>query len=121
MASDRFVNFPKGKGPKKAEVELVVRNFFGEAAQEIEWSQSSLLVKLPGIGTFAYEGLVDEHGTVTDHLTKRGERERWIEVYTTRGHLDVITRMQDDYTNVLAGGLAEVLARFWQGEIDDGS
>jgi hypothetical protein len=111
MSTDRFIDFPKGKRPKKAEVELVVRNFFGDGAEKVEWSQKSLIVKLVGMGTFPFEGLVDEHGPVTDHFSKR--RERWIEVYATRGHMDVITRMQDEYTMVLADGLAEVFRRYW--------
>lgn len=115
MALDRFVYFGSKRKPKKDEIESVLRNFFGEDAAKIEWSETRWLILLPGKGTFPYEGIVDEHGPVKDHIKER--RERWIEVYPGNP-LDVITRMQDEYTNVLAAGLAEVFARFWEGKID---
>jgi len=113
MALDRFITFPKGKKPKKKQIELVVRNFFGEAAT-IEWDQDRWTVSLPGKPTWTFEGIEP------DMIARVRNTERWIEVYPT-GTLDIITRRADEYTNTLAQGLAEVFARYWEGELDDGS
>lgn len=41
--------------------------------------------------------------------------ERFIEIYVDDDHLDVITRMQDDYTCAVADGFYKHIARRWQG------
>ena len=44
----------------------------------------------------------------------------WEGEVCTVGSLDIITRLQDDYTCHLADGLAEIFARYWKGEVDSG-
>ena len=121
MAADIFVNFPKGKGPTPAQVESVVRNFFGEAA-EVEWDQGRWVVLLKGEGTWVFEGIEPD---LMPRL--RSGRQRGMEVCCTLNRsrrittqLDVVTRLQDEYTNVLAMGLAKVFARYWKGKVDAG-
>jgi hypothetical protein len=114
MALDRFIDFEK-KGPTKKQVESVTRNFFGEGTTElIEWRGKSLVVKLAGKPSFPFADLEP------DMLGALQGKERWIEICMV-GRLDVITRMQDEYTNVQAAGLAELFARYWDGEVEDAS
>jgi hypothetical protein len=49
------------------------------------------------------------------HVPER-ERLRWLEVWENKDRtcLDVMTRLQDEFTNSLADGLIEVFRRFWQ-------
>jgi len=114
MALDRFVNFKKDRRPTKKQVELVVRNFFGECGT-VEWNEDRWTVSLPGKPTWVFEGIED------DMMSRMRNTERWIEVYWGRSNVDVITRLQDEFTNALALGLAEVFARYWEGELDDGT
>ena len=112
MAQDRFISF-EGKRPKKKEVESVTRHYFDEAAETIEWKGKSLIVKLIGKNSFPFADLEPD---LMPNLRSDG---RWIEVCTV-GSLDIITRLQDDYTCHLADGLAEIFARYWKGEVDSG-
>lgn len=111
MALDRFVSFPEGEGPTPEQVELVVRNFFGDVAQ-VEWGGGRWTVSLPGEGTWALKGVEPDMTPVTR------SKERWIEV-CVGAKLDVLTRSQDEFTNALAAGLASLFARFWEGKVDD--
>lgn len=109
MASDRFINFDKRK-PKKAEIESVTRHFFGEAGK-VEWNQDRFTVLLQGPGSFPFADLEP------DYMPNLRPKERWIEV-VPGDPMDVITRLGDEYTNVCAAGLAEIFARYWEGEVE---
>lgn len=114
MALDRFVHFEMGRKPTKKQVELVVRNYFGGCGT-VEWSQDRWIVSLPGKPTWAFEGIE------VDVMPQSRNDERWIEVYVGDDNVDVITRRQDEFTNALAAGLAGAFARYWDGEVDDGT
>jgi len=109
MATDRFIQFGKRK-PKKAELESVLRNFFGEAGT-VEWNQDRFTVLLQGPGTFPFIDLEP------DLAPRLRPKERWIEVYPGNP-VDVITRLGDEYTSACARGLAKMIARYWAGELD---
>jgi len=117
MSQDRFVTFDKRK-PTRDEVESVLRNYFDEAA-DIKWADDRWIATLPGKWSFPFVEIVGYSPR------PREIAERWIEVYVGKrskvGNLDVITRQQDEYTNVLADGLARMFARYWEGKLDDGS
>lgn len=114
MALDRFVNFDKRR-PTKEEVELVLRGFFGPDAATIEWDGGRFYVTLPGKNSFPFASLPD----VLRNPFEGEDRERWIEVYVAKDQFDVITRGHDEYTNVIAKGLAKMFARYWDGELED--
>jgi len=44
-------------------------------------------------------------------------QERWFEVYLDKndGHIDVITRIADEFVNAVADGFANLCARVWEG------
>jgi hypothetical protein len=46
-------------------------------------------------------------------------RTRWIEVWPDVDVLYVMTREADTITNVVADGLAKLLARGWKGEVEE--
>lgn len=110
MALDRFVHFPE-LHPSWHHVVKVLENFFNGSAK-IEWRENRFYVTLPGESKFAFNGI---------YVGRQCPREeRWIEV-VPGPVLDIITREQDEYTNVLADGLAKLFARRWDGHIDDGT
>jgi len=114
MALDRFVNFDKRR-PTKEETGLVLRDFFGPDAGTVEWKGDRFFVTLPGKSSFPFASLPD---ALRDPFAG-GDRERWIEVYVTKSQFDVITRQHDEYTNVIAEGLAQMFARYWDGKLED--
>lgn len=121
MAADWFIYFDgdDAKAPTKDEIGSLLRNFFGEAATEIKWDRDRWYVILHGHCTFPFaEVAPDVPNPFGDGDEKR---ERWIEVWLDKkdGTVDVMTRMQDRYTNALAAELAEMIARFWHGRQDD--
>lgn len=113
MALDRFVHF-KDRKPTEKQVELVVRNYFGDCGT-VEWSHDRWIISLPGTPTWTFEGIEKDSRASTRN------DERWIEVHHGDDSVDVVTRHQDDLTNALAAGLANAFARYWNGEVDDGT
>lgn len=112
MACDRFVDF-KERRPTKEETEKVLRDFFGPDAAEIDWDGGRFYIMLPGKCSFPFASLPI---SLTNPFAE-GERERWIEVYVEDDQFDVITRGHDEYTNVIADGIAAMFARFWKGQL----
>lgn len=112
MALDRVVRFD-GNAPSKADLERLVRNFFGEGTTTaIEWDKDALYVSLPGRLTWAFAGLID---SPREQVFAEDDRARWIEVWRGSDVVYVTTRQMDEYTNVLAKGIAAMIARFWDG------
>jgi hypothetical protein len=113
MASDRFVNWKKGKRPSKFEVETVIRQFFDSVATEIKWDKDRFMVTLVGKGSHPLKGIIGVGSLLPE------ADERWIEVIVGKNNLDVLTRRADEFTCCCANGLAAVFVRFWQAELDD--
>jgi len=115
MALDRFVRFPTGKGPKKKQVALVVRGFFGDV-ESIELVDGTWLVRLHGNSSWELEGIEP------DLMPRLRNKERIIEVYGYGSQVTITTRRADAFVNALADGLMQLFARYWEAtEIDDGS
>lgn len=114
MALDRFVKFTD-KRPTREEVELVLCNFLGGVGS-VEWAegQRRFYVTLPGKNSFPFNGIA----SALAQLGQYHPDGRWIEVYIDDEQFDVITRQQDEFTNVLAKGISKMFARFWQGETE---
>lgn len=111
--TDRFIRFD-AKTPTTKDVERILYNFFGTAA-ELERDDDRWLVTLPGRCSATFDGIEGAYPLVP------ARDERWIEVIFTGGKsLDVLTRQQDDYTCALADGLAQALSQFYGAELDDG-
>jgi hypothetical protein len=112
MALDRFVKFG-ARRPSKEEVGLVLRDFFGPEAAKVEWEGDRFYVSLPGKNSFPFASLPDGGWNPFEG------HERWIEIFVNDKQFDVITRLADEYTNVIAEGLAKMFARFWDGELEE--
>jgi len=118
MARDRFIWF-KGehKVPSKDDVQSVLTHFIGEAGT-VEWrkDQSRFYMVLQGDPSWPFTDM--DLGVHNPHGEDKG-RSRWIEVYMGKDNIDVMTRMMDEYTNTVADGVAKMIARFWQGQLED--
>ena len=137
MALDRFVNF-KDKKPTVRQLKILLEDYLNGAG-EIDYSkvnQKTLYVVLPGKPSFPFrrmEPKLKAHQTLFDEV-----KERWFEVcfvslnqshqikkdkdsgekYKIGPNIDVITRLADEYTNIVAAGFAELVARYYQAELD---
>lgn len=116
MAYDQIVIFKKDRPTKDELREAIVNYFGGYAVGPPLWKDNRWYVKLVGKGSFAWPA----------HLGKRPTQEvvreeRWIEVYCDNfvEEVDVITRQQDEATVNLARGFVRLIARFWDGEIQE--
>jgi len=113
MALDRFIRFPKHR-PSRENTERVLKNFLGEAGR-VEWreDQRSFYISLPGSPGFPFEGISD-----IPQMGRYSGNERWIEIFYDAEQFDVITRQQDEFTNVVANGIAQMFARYWEGDVE---
>lgn len=115
MAFDRFIYWTD-LIPSKKDIELVLVNFFGDAA-EVKWNKDRWFVTLKGETSVALKDVCKYAAEFHNELMSDT---RWIEVWWSEGRcIDIITRMQDDYTNCLAEGLEAVIKRHWRAKNDD--
>ena len=117
MACDRFIHKCKKK-PERADMKMVLEDFFGAAAESAEWHEDRFFVRLSTRASFPFQRL--EPGWPRSMMTASDD-ERWIEVWLDKNgkSVDVLTRQQDEYTDSLAAGLAAMIARYWQGELEE--
>lgn len=112
MALDRIIRFDKPNHPPiRMELTTLLADYF-QGIGTVKWDKDRFFVSLPGKPCHALGRLA-----VIPRMPP--PEERWIEVWKNRTSVDVITRGADDITNALAEGLAEIIARFWQGERED--
>lgn len=114
MALDRFVYWKKNKrSPSLKRLREVLEDYLGDAAVKVELAdRNRIIALLRGRPTFPFRRV---HGYKDMGRVFEKQDERWIEVYRHTGAIDVITRLSDEYTNVVAEGFAKLCARFWQG------
>ena len=113
MALDRFVYWCDQR-PTFDEVVRVVRNTLGYVGSvdlnDYEGDLRNFIVSLPGKPTHALEGIAPD--LPPDSLRD----ERWFEVVVHGDRcVDVLTRMQDEFTNAIAKSVAATLKRYWAG------
>jgi len=111
MALDRFVYWKKKKRPSRKKVKTLVEDFFKGLSLEITEQDNSLYILLPGKPHSPWARLLPSIG-------KEIQKERWIEVYIDTHYVDVITRLGDHITNVLAEGLTQLLAQYLDGRCE---
>lgn len=115
MGIDRFVTWKKTR-PSLKTVKAVLRDYLGGAATEITDDKHRITALLVGKPSFPFKSIKAQ---AKYREVREIHDERWIEVYVSKGGIDVITRMTDEYTNVLAEGFAVLAARFWGGKRDE--
>lgn len=114
MALDRFIYFKKGKTPSLETIRDTLEDYLGGALEKLD-VQDRIFATLRGKPSFPLKRIPE--------MAKYAEaseqhEERWFEVCRTDTSIDVITRMTDEYTNVVADGFAALVARFWKGKRD---
>lgn len=112
MSLDRFVYW-KDKRPKATDVGKVLRNFIGESGK-VTWTGGRWFCTFPGKPTHP---LKDVPGFPQEKLIPPRDDERWFEVYCADDNIDIITRMQDEFTNAVALGFQDLCARIWEGKL----
>jgi hypothetical protein len=116
MAQDRFVRF-KEKAPSRADLETILRNYFGGCGLITGGDDTRWCISLPGIASSPFTGVEGARPLGLD------DPDRWIEVVFTQGkeaNVDVLTRRQDEFTNGIADQLARALARFYSAKLEMG-
>lgn len=121
MARDRWVYFDEGVTPPSLQdLHKVLADYLGQAGTT-SWveDQKCLYATLPGPPSAACRSVRPE----AQHR-HWGVETRWFEVSylpaTSPPLLAICTRGQDELTNDLATGFAQVVARQWDGRVVEG-
>jgi hypothetical protein len=92
----------------------------------VYWEKDRWFVDLPGSPSFAFQRVGPSTPTQRAawlelaHESNGAPRPRWIEVWPSKVCCYVMTREMDHITNVIADGLAKLLARAFGGTIEAG-
>lgn len=104
MATDRFIYWEsKGLHPTYDEIELAVKNYVN-LPDSVTKEGNFLFIALPGNASF------NDRFTPPDNV-------RWFEVFYDKDYVDVMTRLQDEFTSAVADGFARAIARRWSGKL----
>jgi len=112
MALDRFVYW-NDQRPLIKELRGILEDYLGGIGKIEDISRRDhpwWTVTLPGKPTMPFRRI--------SGYERRGEaveenKERWFEVFVDDKYVDVMTRQTDEFTNTVAQGFAELLARFY--------
>jgi hypothetical protein len=116
MACDRFI-YKCEKKPTKKDIGVALVDYLGDdLIKELQWSKDRWFVALRSERSHPLRHLVDPAILFLDQEPDDG---RWFEVWIKGKTVDVITRRQDELTNNIALGFAKLVARFWEGELED--
>lgn len=118
MARDRFINWNRST-PTLANVLSVFEDYLGGAALKVEVVDDFRIIAiLAGKPRYPFRR---EPSNEKYRAGQESHDERWIEVYWAKTNIDVITRMTDTFTNIVADGFAALAAQYWNGvqELDE--
>ncbi len=110
MALDRFVYWGS-EVPTKEIIYQTLQCYLGMAVDEISIDDNRMTAVLVGAPSFPFRHI---KGYEDFAAASEIHDERWFEVYYDSKYVDIITRMADEYTNVVADGFAALCARFWK-------
>lgn len=113
MGFDRFVYW-KDKKPTREELVLVLEDYLGGLGH-VKVHDGRVFATLVGKPSFPFKRI---DGFENRRAAAEQRDERWFEVVLDKKYADVITRQMDEVTGVIAKGFAELLARFWDGELE---
>jgi len=116
MAWDRFIHKCQKK-PTKRVLRIAAEDYLGDLLQEIRWMGDRWIVTIKGERSHPFKRLVDPKILFLDQEPKDG---RWFEIWVKGKTVDIITRRQDELTNNIASGFARLVARFWEGKLEEG-
>jgi hypothetical protein len=115
MALDRFIYFKQGKAPSLETIRDTLEDYLGGATEGVYIDNDRVFAVLRGKPSFPLKR-IPEMAKYSE--ASEQHKERWLEVCRTSTSIDVITRMTDEYTNVVADGFVALVARFWKGKRD---
>ncbi len=132
MGWDRYITWEGlEEGRDKPSIEnlaLVLQDYLGDLGQIDNMGQENSLYatlmvgpKSESYGSFPFHRMAsldkDFREAQQRHLMSR---ERWFEVHRDDDYVTITTRQQDELTNNIATGFAQLVARFWKGQLDLG-
>lgn len=118
MARDTFVYWDqRHPRPTKQEIQHVLEDYVRGLATTVVWERDRWYVTLPGESSWSFQR--SGPATIAQRTSWLESSTRWFEVWIGDDNIDVITRMADDVTNVIAHGFASLMARGFDGRIDD--
>ena len=122
MACDRFIYFKRGQVPSREDVGKVLEDYLGALLATNDWQADKAphksgrwMAKLTGSKSWPFRRVEHDAQCPWEPHTQ----ERWIEVYIDTNNIDVITRRQDELVSNVADGFAKLVARYWQGKLED--
>lgn len=124
MAQDRFVCF-RGEAPSYKDIKCVLEDYLKGLVLKIDFGKGRSKSKetefwsilLPGKPSFPFKRLMRGR-TMGAEIHK----ERWFEVVVSRKgkkvtDIDVITRLSDEITGVIADGFVALCQRYWKAKV----
>ena len=118
MAYDRLVYWGKKKKdrPTFDEIGEALRRYINIPDMVTEDKEhSTFFAKLPGAAKNVFSWGSEE---VESQMYQPPRDQRWFEVYVNKDYVDVLTRLQDEFTSNVADGFAKAIARRWSGKLD---
>jgi hypothetical protein len=114
MSLDRFVYFPERR-PTRQQVRSILADYLAGAGVIDSSDNERLIVGLVGLPSYPFKSLDNcAAGMYEEH------NGRWLEVFigldANDKYIDIITRTQDEFTNVVAEGFAALMCRYFEGE-----
>jgi hypothetical protein len=116
MGRDRFVYW-LADAPSIHDIQHVLEDYLGEAGN-VSADGFRFAAWLAGAPSHPCRRTAP-HDTRVLAFAEMAEDTRAFEVLVADDHIDVITRMGDEYTNVVADGFAALAARYWKGRRED--
>ena len=129
MGLDRFVHFPK-KAPSYDDIKHLLEDYVSGLALQIDFGKGRSnnkdtefwTVQLPGVPTFPFRRVEGFESLNFHSGGTMWPKERWFEVVVTRKgkkvtDIDVITRLADEMTSVIAEGLVTLCVRCWKAKV----
>jgi len=116
MARDRFVYWLAG-APSIHDIQHALEDYLGEAGS-IAADGFRFVAWLSGTTSHPLRRITPDDTRVA-MFADLSKQPRAFEVCVADDHIDVITRLGDEYTNVVAEGFAALAARYWKGRRED--
>lgn len=114
MSLDNFVYFDKNV-PTRKDINLILHDYLHQCA-DISYNKNTFYAVIPGRPKNPFERIAK--------LSPHPYAERWFEVYIgslkdNPPKIDILTRQADELTSNIAVGFARLMARYYQGKLDE--
>lgn len=107
MSIDRIFYWTEERKPTFEQVVMIAEDFVGNPAYKIDNEKQKVILAVPGTASFPFRRIRP------DFAQTFPSEQRWLEIFYYDDHYDVVTRMQDEFTGVVADGLAKAIRRYF--------